>query len=256
MEDDPVDEYLDEREKRAAAQKAQDVQLWQTWRSNPSPQTLQPLLQRFDSDVSRNVRRLKAPNVSESALRADLQGHAIRAFESYDPNKSALGTHVSNMMRKGVRFVHQTQNLAYIPEGKAELIGPIDSAIDALKDEHGRDPTHQEIARYVNDNYPRRRQAITAQQVQTIQKGRLRDVFASGFESDPTARQSPREQEVLSVLRYSLKPDEQAVFDHLYGLNGRARMTSTGQIATRLGKSPSQISRIKKRIEDEYKKAF
>jgi len=245
MKKNPVDEYLEDREKRATVKYAEELEHWQQWKAAPTPENTQALLQRFEPLIGQRVRRWKAPNVSESALRANLAKQAIKAFETYDPNKAALSTHVGNTMKKSLRFVRQNQNLAYIPEAKAEKIGPINVAQDELRQQLGRDPTHTEIGEHMG---------MRPDLVQNIQKQQVKDIFASQFESDPVAQASSREREVLPLLRPALGVDEQAVFDYLYGQQGKPRTTSTGQIAKHLGKSPSQISRLKKRIEAEYKK--
>lgn len=251
----PVDGYLEDREKRAAKTRTADHELWQAWKDDPGNHTLEPLLKRFDNVIGQRVTMWKAPNVNESALRANLTGLTVKAFETYDPSKAALNTHVQNTLRRGLRFTHKTQNLAYIPEAKVEKIGPINSAIDALNEDLGRQPTPSEIAAHMNQGQPAAKH-ITPRKVQEIQKQRFNDLFESGGEGDfdPVAKSSPREQEVLSLLRPSLSVEQQSVFDHLYGLNGNARTTSTGEIAKKIGKSPSQVSRLKKSIESQYKR--
>ena len=62
------------------------------------------------------------------------------------------------------------------------------------------------------------------------------------------------EQEVLDMLPAALKGDEKTVYDYMYGQNGKPQVNSTGDIARRMGKSDSQISRLKRRIETTYKK--
>jgi DNA-directed RNA polymerase specialized sigma subunit len=135
--------------------------------------------------------------------------------------------------------------MAYIPEDKARHIGKIDTARDQLYDDLGREPTHTEIAGIVG---------LKPSLVKEIQGLRRADVRGSAFSSDPIGHTGSRDQEVIALLRQELKPDEQEVYDFVYGHNGKPKIESTGEIARRLGKSPSQISRIKNRIGDVYKK--
>lgn len=251
MKKTPVDEALSATEKLAADRKAEDRRLWDAWKKTPGQKTIEPLLQRFEPMIGQHVRKFKAPNVRESALRANLQEQAIKAFETYDPNKAALSTYVMGRLRKGLRFTRKHQNLARIPEAKAELIGPLQRATDSLTDSLGRAPTFNEIATHMSQNLNK---SVTPSLVKQVQRAQVKDINASSFESDPVPRASTREREILGLLRPALKPNEQAVFDHLYGVGGRARTTSTGAIAKKLGKSPSQISRLKGRIEAQYKK--
>lgn len=251
----PLDSYSDERQKHAAERRAVDHELWATWKQDPNPQTLEPLLKRFDPVINQRVGSWKAKHTNESALRANLQGLAIKAFETYDPSKAGLNTHLQTTLQRGQRFMHKTQNLAYIPEQKIEKIGPIKKAIDELSDNFGRPPTPSEIADHMNQGLPKAKH-MTPLKIQEIQQRQYADLFESGTTFDPVNRAASREQEVLSLLRPTLKVEHHDVFDHLYGLNNKARITSTGELANRLGKSPSQVSRIKKSIEAQYKKYY
>lgn len=246
MAKNAVDDYLDTKLEKRAERDQKHIELWQTWKADPNPQTLQPLLKQFEPTFGHAVRSWKAPNVNESAFRAELTGHAIKALEGYDPSRGAsLTTHITNRIQKAKRFNTQAQNMAYIPEEKAKYIGKIDAARDQLYDELGREPTHQEISPIVG---------ISAKRVKEIQGLRRADIRSSTFQSDPNGHAGSRDQEIISLLRHELKGDEQLVYDHIYGQNGQSVMTSTGALAKQLGKSPSQISRIKNRIADAYAK--
>ena len=75
---------------------------------------------------------------------------------------------------------------------------------------------------------------------------------------DPATRGANREQEVLNLINAELSsvfphPDERTVFEHIYGLNGKATVIGTNDLAKKLGKSPSQISRIKSAIGAKVK---
>lgn len=240
----PVDEYL--KDKEASAQDAKDIEAWKTWKDDPTPQNFQPLMQRFDGLMAQKARIWKAPRVNDAAFKRNMMGHALSAFKSFDPSYGAsLRTHVTNRVQKSKRYNVQNQNLAYIPEPKAMLIGKIDAATDELRDDLGREPTHQEVGSAIGKS---------GKLVKEVQGLRRNDVASASFETDPVSILSPRHDQVVSLLRPALKGDEQHVFDYMYGLNGKPRIASTGDIATKMGKSPSQISRLKKRVEEQYKK--
>lgn len=249
----PVDEYLGNEVEKRAARDQKDIEMWEAWKDNPTKAYMKPLLQRFEPDFKRGVRQWKAPNVNEAAFKGNMMQHAIHAFQTYDPNRGAsLSTHVTNGIRKSQRFNNKMQNLAYIPEGKSRYIGPIDAASDHLRDDLGRDPTHTEIAQQVNQ-VPGFR--LTGKRVEEIQGLRRKDILGSAFESDPQGHTGSREREIVSLLRTTLSTeDEKTVYDYVYGANGKPRVTSTGDIANKMGKSPSQISRIKGRIAAAYDK--
>lgn len=255
----PVDEYLDADEKRAEQRNSADMEAWQAWKQDPNKSNTSALIKRFNPMFNQRVTMWKAPAVDEAAFRADLKKNALTAFETFDPNRGAqLRTHVGNLLRRSQRFNAKYQNVAFIPEEKAALITPIQQAHDTLFQELGTTPTSKQIAGYLSQNedmLPKRvRGKMTPQLVDTVKQYQIRDIPGSAFESDPTPKAMSFERETIDVLRPALKTeDERVVYDYMFGKNGKPQIESTGEIARRMGKSPSQISRLKKRIEATYK---
>ena len=254
MSDDqtPLDEALDAKEKVAAQRRAKDTQMWEQWKADPNPDNLRPLMKRIEPILRSKVQMWKAPGVNEAAFKANLRIHAMDAFHSFDPTKAGLRTHLENRLKKSMRFNVQQQNYAYIPEAKAGRIGDISRATDELTEDLGRIPTPQEIATQLNPTLSGRQQ-LTGQKVQQIQGAQFGDVIGSSFESDSAPRAISREREVVGLLRPALNADQQSVYDHLYGVNGKQKTTSTTQLAKLLGKSPSQVSRLRTAILNKFK---
>jgi DNA-directed RNA polymerase specialized sigma subunit len=252
----PIDAAMSAQEKLAEQRRQEDVNLWQSWQQSPNQKTLQPLMRRFEPVFRAKVNQYKAPNVNQSAFRANLKLHALNAFETYDPSKAALRTHVENHLRKSMRFNAQNQNMAYLPEGQTAYIGPIDRARDELTDETGFEPSHTQIAKFVNErpDLLGGKKRLNATTVARIQGGRRKDIIGSTIEGDPAPYAASRNEQVLGLLRPTLKPQEQKVFDHLYGMNGKPRIDRTGALAKQLGMSSSQVARLKTRIASQYKK--
>jgi DNA-directed RNA polymerase specialized sigma subunit len=146
-------------------------------------------------------------------------------------------------MKKLQRENNKLQNKAYIPEGKASQIGKIQRAQSFLRDDLEREPTTLEIAKHMGK---------PAKQIQGVLSSMKKDIVASQFESDPTKILGGREQEVLDLLPFSLTPEQNEVFDHLFGKNGKRHITATNEIATALGKNPSQVSRIRTAILNQF----
>lgn len=255
MSDDenPIDEALDAKEKVAAQRRAKDVQMWEQWKKAPTPDTLRPLMNRFEPVLRSKVQMWKAPGVNEAAFKANLRIHTMDAFNTFNPEKAGLRTHLENRLKKSMRFNVQQQNYAYIPEAKAGRIGDVARATDELGEELGRTPTPVEVADFLNPNLSKRQQ-LSPKKVQQIQQAQFGDVIGSSFESDPTPRAISREREVVGLLRPALNAEQQKVYDHLYGANGAQQTTSTTQLAKLLGKSPSQVSRLRTAILKKFNK--
>lgn len=249
---DPIEDLELEKRKLAAQRRAEDDALYQAWKADPGPATTEPIMQRLAPVFRSKEISWKAPAVNPAAFQAKAKSLAIEALKTYDPQKAALRTWVEHRLQPLKRFNVEQQNYAKIPEAKAARIGDIQGATDDLREELGRDPTHAEIAEYVNPNLSKRQQ-LTPQKVQEIQAAQRRDVIGSSFESDPVPRAISRERQVIGQLRPALQPDQQEVYDYLYGQQGKPKITSTTQLAKLLGKSPSQVSRLRTAILAKYK---
>jgi hypothetical protein len=81
----------------------------------------------------------------------------------------------------------------------------------------------------------------------------VKDVVGSTFESDPVPQMASRLGEVTDMLRPALKPHDQPVFDYMFGQYQQQNLRP-GQIAKKLDRSASSISRSSKRIKIEINK--
>lgn len=240
----PVESFLTTKQAALQQKREQELHQLHLWKQTGKPEHLEPLLKSYEPLVAQKLRQFKAPAVNESAFRAELQKHLIGAFESYDPSRGAvLSTHVENRLKKAQRYNNKYQNIGYIPEGQSQHIGRINKAQDELTDQFGRPPTHDEIADHIGQ---------PVKMVAKVLKAQRRDIPASTFENDPTEIAMHRDQEVLSLLPYNLSADEKQVFNHIFGQNGFRQISSTNDIAKALGKSPSQVSRLKTSILKKY----
>lgn len=238
---DPITDFF-EFTKSAATQRSQDdLAHWQYWKEQgKQPEHLVPLLKSFAPVIAQAVRTYRAPTVQPAAFHAAATKQAIEAFESYDPNRgAALATHVIGRMKKLQRENNKLQNKAYIPEGKASQIGKIQRAQSTLREDLERDPTAQEIAQHMGR---------PVKQITSVLGAMKKDIVASQFENDPTKVLGSREAEVLDLLPLSLTQEQNEVFDHLFGKNGKRQISATNEIASTLGKNPSQVSRIRTAI--------
>jgi len=254
----PLDAATQAIEKVAQKRRADELQAWKQWKANPTPERMDVLMDKFEPVFRNKVRAWKAPNVNQAAFLTNLRINAVKAFQSYDPaHKSGaqLKTHLETRLQPTKRFNIRHQNYAYMPEEQVSHIGRIQKMQDAFVEDFGREPNAKEIATELNFSLPKRRQ-LNTRKVNRILEGQRKDIIGSTFESDPTPHAIQREREVISLLRPELNTDQQKVFDLLYGKNGQPLTSSTTQIAKRLKKSPSQISRLRTGILnkfDEYK---
>jgi DNA-directed RNA polymerase specialized sigma subunit len=261
-EKNPILTHLETKEAARTERKEKEMELWKRWRQTGKPEHLEPLLQAYEPLLSQKMRAWRAPfSAPESAFRGEIQKHLINAFETYDPKKgAALNTHVHYRIQKAMRYNAKHQNLAYIPAGQTKLITPIKRAIEELREEYGRDPTHSEIATHLQMNGEEDFRNITAKRVETVLKAQRTAVPSSHLESDPTAHFPGFEDQQIAVAATILpdifpgKDDLHKLFNHTFGTNGFQQITSTSQLAKKLGKTDQQISHMKTQMGNALRK--
>lgn len=248
----PVEDYAKEKIAAKEQRKKHEVELWKTWKEGgEQPKHLQPLLKLYEPLLAQKVRLWKAPQVPESAFKAELQTHLIKAFQGYDPTRgAAINTHVEKRLEKAKRYNNRYQNLAYIPEGQSGMIGDIQRARDRLTDELGRAPTTDELADHVG---------VTPKRLDTIIKAVKRDIpmgRSGGAESYDYSSAGDRtgrgfEDQQIAVAQHILptifpnKPEMHEIFHYTFGTNNYPQILSTGELAKKMGKSEPQVSRMK-----------
>ena len=245
MASNPVEEFVTLSHKTAETRKTDEVKQLSLWKSTGNPDHLQPLFRAYEPVLNKAMQMYRAQSIPEAPFHAELKGHLIDAFHSYDPKfDTALNTHVTNYLRKAIRYNANNQNVARIPEGQIAKIAPITKAQNELSEVFGRAPTHHEIAEHIG---------IPVKQVSRVLKSQIADIASSKFESDPTSNELQRDEEIASLLSYSLEGQERLVFDHLYGDKKSATQKKRGQLAKELGLTDSKFSRLHSSILDKYR---
>jgi len=225
---------------------------WQKWKNGGQKVgDLRPLLQSMRPLIQKqvNVYKNRVP-IPPAAIEAEFTRHAMTAFKTYDPKRKAqLGTHVQNQMMKGRRFINTYQNLGYIPEHRVNRIGEYKVAMSSLQENLGRPPNTTELSEHLS---------WSPAEVGRMQKEDRSDLAASGFVTaegetyDPASLMPSREREVMKLIQYELSPDEKAVYEYTYGMNGKSQM-QPGQIASKMNFSKSKVSRIRNAIAGKIK---
>ena len=243
-----IEEFFAHEKEAAQAREEKDLEAWEQWnKQDRNPSAVRPLLKRFKPLIMKraNVYAGKNPNVPAEAVRAEFTNHAMKAFETYDPNRgAALKTHVYNQMRKGQRFISQYGGgFGRMPEDRFYKVQAFRSARDELADRLGRTPTALEMSDHLK--WP-------VKQVTQMELEDRKEVPMSHLVSDMTSVKPSHSAEVVRLIQYELNPQEQLVMEHLLGINGKPQLRP-GQIATTLNISPSKVSRIRATIGNKIK---
>jgi DNA-directed RNA polymerase specialized sigma subunit len=250
----PVDDFLAEVKtiKKVAAsdlrgRQKREFEMWQQWKQGGmQPRQLRPLVKSFKPLINHqaNIFAGRVRDIPPAAIRAEFTNQFANALQTYDPNRGTqLNTHIRHQLKKAQRFVTTYQNPGRIPENRIYKIHEMQTAQQQLDEQFGRPPTALEMADKLK---------WSPKQVELLQR-EVRKVTPTGhFESDPTTYTPSRWNEVKRLLPYDLSRDENAVFEHLYGVGGKPQL-APGAIARQLKMSAPKVSRLKKSIAQKVK---
>lgn len=216
-----------------------DLELWKEWKKTKSPLTLEHLLTKLAPLIHREVTKwgMAVPRV---ALESKARMLVIDALESYDPNRgAALGTHVTNRLRKLSRSVYPYQNVARLPENKQLLYNTFQVAQNHLYDQHGRDPTVEEMA----DELGWTKKRVASFQ-QAFDRRELVESEGAYIEDDPAT------SGVVDFYYFGLAPDDKRLFEDITGYAGK-RVLSNQELMTKYKLTQGQLSYKKRRFVDQ-----
>lgn len=234
-----------------------DLKLWHSWKKTGDPEDMRKLLRQFDATVHKFVGQYAHAGVPHAALEVETKMNAINAFKTYDPGAGAqLNTHVTNWLQKGQRLVHENKGLTRIPEHRALKVQTYMRVRDHLRDKFNRPPTAMEMQGELMASTPIGKEheglSWSPAEVGRMEKELHKTLLTSEDALQDLESQVPtREGKILDWLYYDLKPEDQAVFEHLTGRGGKPRLEGQA-IAKALNMSPSKVSRIRQRIADKF----
>ena len=217
--------------------KKKDVRLWKSWQDSPTQSTLAPLLKQMTPVIEKEVNRWSGGSVAQESLRVEAKLLALNAFNSFDPSKSALNTHVTNQLKGLSRVVYTHTSPARMPEHRTIKAKTFIDAEERLREKNNRDPTNEELSQEL---------AWSPAEV-----GRFRMEQRTAFSTSqpiPYGFGTEDESGLLDFVYYDLNPIDQTVFEHTTGYGGAA-MLPTKDLVNKTGLTPGQISHAKRRLK-------
>lgn len=227
-----------------------ELDLWHRWNdSGREAQHLEPLLKSIDPLIKSETRsRMKGlgGSISAPALHQELRNAAVKSFESYDPNKGKLSTHVVGNFRRITSFIAQNRNAKYMPKEDVERWGTFNNAATEFREEHGREPTAEEL----HAKLP----GWQLKHVAKMQRGFGSEVFTdmgTDLENDATdASPMQRIRGAVMLMHSELTPEERQFAELHYPEEGVDQL-SVQSIAKSMKIPSHKAYRIKKRIESK-----
>lgn len=223
---------------------------YDAWKDRPGPQTAQALLQAVRPTLDSAVRSYGGRQPSPT-LRGRAKLMALDAFDSYDPSRAKLRTHLMVQLQGLRRHAAREQQVVSVPERVALDQHRLSVYENELRDRLGRDPSDAEMSEH---------SGLSAKRMGYVRQGRpgyaegTIAATTSGEESpggmDPAvARASGIDPHLLEFVYHDMDPSDQVIVEHTLGLHGRKRLPKQ-EIALKLGISAGAVSQRAARIQE------
>lgn len=219
------------------------------WQKTRSPETNTALLRTIQPVIDTAVTSYAGQNTS-STIRSKARMMALKALDSYDPQRGNVRTHLLSQLQGLRRVSAQAQNIISIPEQVGLDYAHLTERENELRDQFGRDPTDDELADATNLS-KRRIQKIRAFNQPVAEGATIKEVTEDSYGGD-TASTIPgthrAEDAWFNFVYDDLGPTDKLIADLLLGRNGKRR-TSTQEIARRLKITPGAVSQRAAKIQ-------
>ena len=135
--------------------KDKDMELWRKWKTTRSQADLQALMDQMKGPITNQTNRW-ASIAPRFLLENQAKALALKAFETYDPNRgAALATHVMTMLQKLSRTAYERQSTVSVPEHKRLIYNRINQMRSRLEDDLGHPPTVEHLADHMGMTVPK-----------------------------------------------------------------------------------------------------
>lgn len=226
----------------------EEIQTWEKWKQTGKGEYLTDLMHSLNPLLSSQVRKFSGSNLPQSALESEAQSLAVKALRTYDPTKgAALGTHVTNELRHINRYVAEYQNIGRIPEARVLAISKFNNVKSHLEQELGREANVHELADALS---------WSPQEVERMQRELRKDL------TDPEGKDgffnlvfhtTDRDLTAVHFVHFSAPNDEKLLLEYLFGIGGKPQITSTRELAQKLGKSENTIRSMQKKLAQKIR---
>ncbi len=225
---------------------------WKKWDSESTEENFQRLMQAAEPKIQSAVTTF-AGRKTDPVIDLKAKGLASKAFESYDPEKAKLSTHLYQQLQPLKRTVHQRANYLRVSPRAWWDLQNLEKIEKEYKDEAGEPPSTQELAD---------RTGLSNKRIAWLRKFRKGGIPAGLLEKqDPEAlskmRAESNEEERMDkwtrAVYQTLDPRDQKIFEMRTGAFGREQLPNK-EIARRLGISASAVSQRANHIADKLER--
>lgn len=223
---------------------------YHAWKATPSPSTSSALLSAVKPVIDSAITSYGGGSIGSPVLRSRARLSALNAFNSYNPERGTLRTHLLSQMQGLRRHAAQDQNIISIPEAVALNHKHLMETHANLADELGREPSDAELADRAGLSLGRITQLRKFNM--PVAEGTTQVEDGEGDIYDPpslTLGTDPSTRAWENFVYADLGNTDRLIMDSLLGRNGRRR-ASLSAVARRLGVTPGAVSQRTKKIQE------
>lgn len=216
------------------------------WKKAQTPETRYALLKNVQPVLDTAIYSYAGGNTS-NAVRSKAKLMALNAFDSYDPTRGNLKTHLLSQLRGLQRAAVDSQQIIKLPERVFSERNRLREAEESLEDSLGRPPSDAELANHTGLSL--KRIAYVRKAHTGINTGSLQD--ETGEEYSPASTipgSTSRSDAWRDMIYHDLSPVDQTIMDYTFGLRGTPIATNR-EIAQRVGLTEGAISQRKAKIQ-------
>lgn len=213
-----------------------DIELWRTWKKDPSTQNTQALLKAIDPIISLEVNK-QMGTIPRPVLKLKAKSLALKAMEKFDPDKARLNTYLVHQLQPLRRANMKAQNIVRMPENMQLKVGAYLDAKAELMDKKDREPTSSELADHLSWNM---------KEVKRMERQLHNESSTSSQVYEGMAYEADLDMKTDLVFR-SLNPRDQLIFEYTVGYGGKPTL-SNNEISEKLKVSAAFVSQRKKYI--------
>jgi hypothetical protein len=228
----------------ASYSKKDDIAAWNLWKQTGSRDDLGTLFNRMEPVIQKEVSRWASGPVARPVLNLEAKKISLNAFNTFDPNKAKLNTHLTNNLKGLSRIVYTHTNPARMPEHQVLKLSTFMSSKQSLEEQLGREPTSQEISEEL---------AWSPREVERYQ-GQLRTGYSTSQPLPPGFDRFDADKVFLDFVYNDLVDQDKIVFEHTTGYGGKP-IVSASELIQKTKMTQGQISHSKRRIRKMVEKA-
>jgi RNA polymerase primary sigma factor len=236
--------------------------LYPEWQKNQTPEMNTRLLGTVQPIIDTAINSYAGGGASPT-LKSRARLMALKALQTYDPQKGNVKTHLLSQLQSLRRLTAKEQNIIALPEQVGLDFQRLSAAENEMRDALSRDPSDDELADMTGLSTRRIKKIRSFQQPVSEGMTAARSVMSEDSANTDVASTLPNYTQNtdawMEFVYGDLTPTDKLIMDMTLGRNGRRR-ASTQDIARRLNITPGAVSqraaKIQAMIDARYQHNF